>query len=60
MDELLKQSDFVVDLVPLSSESLNLITETDLQKKKNGAIFVNVSSGAKERRESNNFRPFSV
>lgn len=43
--ELLKASDFVVSLVPLTEETKHLFNETAFQQMKSSAIFINVSRG---------------
>ncbi|MCP8617756.1 2-hydroxyacid dehydrogenase [Salirhabdus salicampi] len=45
-DDLLKQSDYVVCLTPLTPETKDLFNREAFQKMKNSAIFVNASRGA--------------
>ena len=45
MDELLKTSDFVVLMTPLTPETRELISEREFKLMKNTAIFVNASRG---------------
>lgn len=45
MSNLLKNSDFVCLLAPLSSETINLITKREFNLMKNTAIFINGSRG---------------
>jgi len=45
LDELLQQSDFVVMLVPLSTETEKLIGEKEFAQMKSNAIFVNAARG---------------
>lgn len=45
LEELLKKSDFVCVMVPLSSETKNLIGEKEFQLMKKDAIFINGSRG---------------
>ncbi|MBH0159568.1 2-hydroxyacid dehydrogenase [Fictibacillus sp. 26RED30] len=44
--ELLKQSDFVVSLAPLTSETKGMFNEEAFQSMKNSSIFINVGRGA--------------
>ncbi len=44
-DQLLKESDFVVSLVPLTKETNNLFNKDAFQKMKQSGIFINVSRG---------------
>ncbi len=46
LDELLKESDFIVLLTPLTPETMNLIGEREFNLMKSSAIFINVSRGA--------------
>lgn len=46
LDDLLKESDFVVLLTPLTNETANLIGERELKLMKSSAIFINASRGA--------------
>lgn len=45
-DELLKASDFVVCLAPLTAETKHLFNESAFKKMKKSAIFINASRGA--------------
>ncbi|RKQ29596.1 2-hydroxyacid dehydrogenase [Oceanobacillus halophilus] len=45
IDELLRQSDFVVSVVPLNEETEQLFNEEAFQKMKNSSIFINISRG---------------
>lgn len=45
LDELLRRSDFVVIIVPLTEETTGLIGRAQLAKMKNSAVLVNVSRG---------------
>lgn len=45
-DELLRESDFVVCLAPLTAETKHLFNESAFQKMKKSAIFINASRGA--------------
>lgn len=44
-DELLKQADFVVSLLPLNKETEKKFSESAFKKMKDSAIFINVSRG---------------
>jgi len=44
-DELIKQADFIVSLVPLSQETKHLFNASTFKKMKSSAIFINVSRG---------------
>lgn len=45
LDELLKQSDFIVLMTPLTPETKHLIDKEQFELMKNSAIFINVSRG---------------
>lgn len=45
-DDILKQSDFIVSLVPLTNETKHLFNQLAFEKMKKNAIFINVSRGA--------------
>ncbi|KUO65569.1 MAG: hypothetical protein APF84_14700 [Gracilibacter sp. BRH_c7a] len=45
VNTVLEQSDFVVILVPLTSESYHLINEEKLRKMKNSAVIINIGRG---------------
>ena len=45
MDELLRTSDFIVLMTPLTPETKNLISEREFELMKNTAVFVNASRG---------------
>lgn len=45
MDELLRRSDFVVLMTPLTDETYHLIDRDSFDKMKNNAIFINASRG---------------
>lgn len=44
-DELLKESDYVVSMLPLTDETKNIFNEAAFQKMKESAIFINASRG---------------
>jgi glyoxylate reductase len=44
-EDLIKMSDFIVCLTPLTAETRNLFTRNEFQKMKKSAIFINVSRG---------------
>lgn len=44
-DELLREADFVVSVIPLTTETRKLFNEDAFQKMKSSAIFINVSRG---------------
>lgn len=44
-DELLRESDFVVVVVPLNEQTRNLIDWEDFEKMKSSAVFVNIARG---------------
>ncbi|OEF99357.1 D-glycerate dehydrogenase [Vulcanibacillus modesticaldus] len=46
LDELLKESDFIVLLTPLTPETTNLIGKREFELMKSSAVFINVSRGA--------------
>ncbi len=46
LDDLLKESDFVVLLTPLTPETENLIGKREFKLMKSSAVFINVSRGA--------------
>lgn len=46
LDDLLKESDFVVLLTPLTKETANLIGEREFELMKSTVVFINVSRGA--------------
>ena len=46
MDDLLRESDFVVLLTPLTKETTNLIGKREFDLMKSSAVFINVSRGA--------------
>jgi len=46
LDDLLKESDFVVLLTPLTPETVNLIGKREFALMKSSAVFINVSRGA--------------
>ncbi|RXI96152.1 D-glycerate dehydrogenase [Anaerobacillus alkaliphilus] len=52
LDQLLSESDFVVLMVPLTSETRNLIGEREFQLMKKSAIFINGSRGQTVDEES--------
>jgi len=45
-EELLKESDFVVSVVPLTDETANIFNRDAFAKMKESAIFINISRGA--------------
>lgn len=46
LDDLLKESDFIVLLTPLTPETVNLIGKREFEMMKPSAVFINVSRGA--------------
>ncbi|MCA1011081.1 2-hydroxyacid dehydrogenase [Halobacillus halophilus] len=44
--ELIEQSDFIVSMVPLTSETRHMFDRATFQRMKEGAIFINASRGA--------------
>ncbi|MFC4023714.1 2-hydroxyacid dehydrogenase [Oceanobacillus longus] len=44
-DDLLKESDFIVSVVPLTKETENMFNKDAFQKMKSSAIFINISRG---------------
>lgn len=45
LDDLLKQSDFVIDCVPLNSETEKMFDDDTFKKMKKTAVFVNIGRG---------------